>query len=99
MANEEKTTIENLRKDLENEHRFTSVWRGYNKKEVNDYLQNMENEQARRIEEERNSAKEEQERSKELILQIQKQNQKIQDRKSTRLNSSHDRQSRMPSSA
>ena len=34
MANEEKTTIENLRKDLENEHRFTSVWRGYNKKEV-----------------------------------------------------------------
>ena len=79
MANEEKTTIENLRKDLENEHRFTSVWRGYNKKEVNDYLQNMENEQARRIEEERNSAKEEQERSKELILQIQKQNQKIQE--------------------
>lgn len=79
MANEGKTTIENLRKDLENEHRFTSVWRGYNKKEVNDYLQNMENEQARRIEEERNSAKEEQERSKELILQIQKQNQKIQE--------------------
>ena len=79
MANEEKTTIENLRKDLENEHRFTSVWRGYNKKEVNDYLQNMENEKARRIEEERNSAKEEQERSKELILQIQKQNQKIQE--------------------
>lgn len=79
MANEEKTTIENLKKDLENEHRFTSVWRGYNKKEVNDYLQNMENEQARRIEEERNSAKEEQERSKELILQIQKQNQKIQE--------------------
>ena len=79
MANEEKTTIENLRKDLENEHRFTSVWRGYNKKEVNDYLQSMENEQARRIEEERNSAKEEQERSKELILQIQKQNQKIQE--------------------
>ena len=79
MANEEKTTIENLRKDLENEHRFTSVWRGYNKKEVNDYLQNMENEQARRIEEERNSAKEEQERSKELILQIQKQNQKMQE--------------------
>ena len=79
MANEEKTTLENLRKYLENEHRFTSVWRGYNKKEVNDYLQNMENEQARRIEEERNSAKEEQERSKELILQIQKQNQKIQE--------------------
>ena len=74
MDNEGKTTIENLRKDLENKHRFTSVWRGYNKKEVNDYMQNMENEQARRIEEERNSVKEEQERSKELILQIQKQN-------------------------
>ena len=68
MDNEGKTTIENLRKDLENKHRFTSVWRGYNKKEVNDYMQNMENEQARRIEEERNSVKEEQERSKELIL-------------------------------
>lgn len=79
MDNEGKTTIENLRKDLENKHRFTSVWRGYNKKEVNDYMQNMENEQARRIEEERNSVKEEQERSKELILQIQKQNQKIQE--------------------
>ena len=34
MDNEGKTTIENLRKDLENKHRFTSVWRGYNKKEV-----------------------------------------------------------------
>ncbi len=79
MDNEGKTTIENLRKDLENKHRFTSVWRGYNQKEVNDYMQNMENEQARRIEEERNSVKEEQERSKELILQIQKQNQKIQE--------------------
>lgn len=42
-------------------------------------MQNIENEQARRIEEERNSVKEEQERSKELILQIQKQNQKIQE--------------------
>ena len=67
MDNEGKTTIENLRKDLENKHRFTSVWRGYNKKEVNDYMQNMENEQARRIEEERNSVKEEQERSKENV--------------------------------
>ena len=57
MDNEGKTTIENLRKS-ENKHRFTSVWRGYNKKEVNDYMQNMENEQARRIEEERNSVKE-----------------------------------------
>ena len=32
MDNEGKTTIENLRKDLENKHRFTSVWRGYNKR-------------------------------------------------------------------
>ena len=79
MDNEGKTTIENLRKDLENKHRFTSVWREYDKKEVNDYMQNMENEQARRIEEERNCVNEEQERSKELILQIQKQNQKIQE--------------------
>ena len=42
MDNEGKTTIENLRKDLENKHRFTSVWRGYNKKKVKDYMQNME---------------------------------------------------------
>lgn len=79
MANEEKNTIENLRKDLENEHRFTSALRGYNKKEVNEYLQNIENEQLNRLEEERNRIREEQDRSKELIQQIQKQNQKIQE--------------------
>lgn len=32
MDNEGKTTIENLRKDLENKHRFTSVWRDTTKK-------------------------------------------------------------------
>ena len=39
---EENVSIEDLRSAVENEHRFATVLRGYDKKAVNTYLKEME---------------------------------------------------------
>lgn len=77
MNNDENMTIEKLRAKMENEHRFKSVRRGYDKKVVNAYLENMEQEHQREMELEREKTKIMQNRNEQLMGQIDKMNDKI----------------------
>ena len=79
MGKDDKATIENLRRKIENENRFSSAWRGYNKGEVNEYLQNIGANQAKQIEEERKKTKAEHDKNQQLLAQIQKMNSKIEE--------------------
>ena len=79
MGKDDKATIENLRRKIENENRFSSAWRGYNKGEVNEYLQNIGENQAKQIEEERKKTNAEHDKNQQLLAQIQKMNSKIEE--------------------
>ena len=77
MSNDGNMTIEKLRAEVENEHRFKSVLRGYDKKVVNAYLEEMEEKYQQQIELEREKAKVMQNKNEELTEQIDKMNEKI----------------------
>lgn len=79
MGKDDKATIKNLRRKIENENRFSSAWRGYNKGEVNEYLQNIGENQAKQIEEERKKTNAEHDKNQQLLAQIQKMNSKIEE--------------------
>ncbi len=79
MEKQEKDTIDSLRHELENENRFAVVWRGYSKKEVNNYLQDIQQKHMESVEEERKKTKSEQSKNEQLMLQIDKMNERIEE--------------------
>lgn len=79
MEKQEKDTIDSLRHELENENRFTVAWRGYSKKEVNNYLQDIQQKHVESVEEEQKKTKSEQSKNEQLMLQIEKMNERIEE--------------------
>lgn len=77
MKNVEKMTIEKLRTEVENEHRFKSVRRGYDKKSVNAYLENLEEKHQHQLEMEREKTQAVQNKNQQLVDEIDKMNEKI----------------------
>ncbi len=77
MGNDGNMTIEKLRAEVENEHRFKSVRRGYDKKVVNAYLEEMEEKHQQQLELEREKTKAVQNKNHQLMEQIDKMNEKI----------------------
>lgn len=77
MSNDGNMTIEKLRAEVENEHRFKSVRRGYDKKIVNAYLEEMEEKHQQQLELEREKTKVIQNKNQQLMEQIDKMNEKI----------------------
>lgn len=78
MNKDEKMTIEKLRTEVENEHRFKSVWHGYDKKTVNEYLENVERKHQQQIEIEKENAKTIQSKNEQLMAQIDELNEKME---------------------
>lgn len=77
MNNEEKVTIETIREEVENEHRFKSVWRGYEKNAVNEYIKDLEEKQKQQIEVEQEKAKAILSKNQQMIKQIDEMNVRI----------------------
>lgn len=77
MNNEEKVTIETIREEVENEHRFKSVWRGYEKNAVNEYIKDLEEKQKQQIEVEQEKAKAILSKNQQMIKQIDEMNVQI----------------------
>lgn len=77
MRIDEKMTIERLRAEVENEHRFKSVRRGFDKKAVNVYLENLEEKFRQQLSIEKNKTEAMQDKNQQLMDQIDKMNEKI----------------------
>lgn len=72
-----KMTIERLRAEVENEHRFKSVRRGFDKKAVNAYLEDLEEKFRQQLVIEKNKTEAMQDKNQQLTDQIDKMNEKI----------------------
>ena len=77
MNSDEKMTIEKLRAEVENEHRFKSVWRGYEKNAVNEYIKDMGKKHQKQLEEQQENFKATLSKNKQMVEQINKMNDKI----------------------
>lgn len=77
MMEDRMMTIEKLRNEVENEHRFKSVRRGYDKKTVNVYLEELEIKHREQLESEEENTRAAQDKNRQLMEHIDKMKEQI----------------------